>query len=354
MKYKLFGNTGLRVSELALGAMTLGDAWGWGADKKESKKIVDLYLDKGGNFIDSANFYTNGESENFLGEITKDKRKQVVLATKYTLAVDPENPNAAGNHRKNLHEALNDSLKRLQTDYIDVLWVHAEDMFTPLEETMRALDDVIRLGKVLYIGVSDFPAWKIARANTLAELKNQTPFAGIQVNYSLIERSTERELLPMAKNMGLAATIWSPLAGGTLTGKYLEKAKKEASEKRYDVAPFADLLKVNEERNIKIVEELVKLAKESGKPAHHLALNWLRNNKEYDNLIPIIGAKNTQQLKDNLKILDFDLSDDIMQKLNEISKIELGFPNDFLEGVTGTVYGEKFDDIKTSFGFRSN
>jgi len=346
LKYKLFGNTGLRVSELALGTMTFGDNWGWGADLSESQRVLGVFFERGGNFIDSANVYTDGQSEGFLGQLLKGKRQDTVVATKYSLSKNPKNPNAAGSHRKNLVESVNESLVRLKTDYIDVLWVHAEDVFTPIEETMRALDDIVRAGKVLYLGVSDFPAWKIAQANIMANLKDWTSFAGIQIQYNLIERTAERELLPMAKSLGLTTTVWSPLAGGALTGKYLEKLKTDKNASRYDVAPFADLLKVNDERNISIVQRLVDIAKEIEQPAHQIALNWLRNKQDQASIIPIIGAKSATQLQDNLSILDFDLPHDVISELDNISAIELGFPHDFLRGVKENIYGETFELIE--------
>src|ERR1700722_11730794 len=197
MKYRLLGKSGLRVSEASLGTMTFGEEWGWGSAKDESRKVYDAFRDAGGNFIDTANFYTNGTSESFLGEFMKDHRQSVVLATKYTNANPGTDPNAAGNHRKSMVQALEASLKRLKTDYIDLYWVHVWDQITPVEEVMRGLDDLVRQGKVLYVGISDAPAWWIAQANTLAHLRGWSPFVGLQIEYSLIERSVERELIPM-------------------------------------------------------------------------------------------------------------------------------------------------------------
>src|SRR3990172_6669221 len=214
MRYKLLGKTGLRVSELCLGTMTFGEEWGWGASKEESRKIFDAYVDAGGNFVDTANLYTGGTSEKFVGEFLKGRRERFVLATKYTLNMRPDDPNGGGNHRKSLVQSLDASLKRLGTDYIDLYWVHAWDGMTPLEETMRALDDVVRAGKVLYVGISDAPAWIVSRANTLAELKNWTPFAALQIQYNLADRTPERDLLPMAKALDIAVTPWGVLAGG--------------------------------------------------------------------------------------------------------------------------------------------
>src|SRR5271169_5613843 len=220
MRYRLLGNSGLRVSEAALGAMTFGEDWGWGSSKDEARKVYDAFREAGGNFIDTANIYTNGTSESFLGEFMKDHRQSVVLATKYSNAMPGTDPNAAGNHRKNMVQSVEASLRRLKTDYIDLYWLHIWDQMTPVEEVMRAFDDLVRQGKVLYIGVSDAPAWWIAQANTLAELRGWTQFIGLQIEYSLIERTVERELIPMAKAFNLGLVAWSPLAGGLLSGKY--------------------------------------------------------------------------------------------------------------------------------------
>src|SRR6202162_3279081 len=222
MKYRLLGNSGLRVSEAALGTMTFGEDWGCGASKDESRNVYDAFREAGGNFIDTANVYTNGTSETLLGEFMRGHRDKVVLATKYTNAAPGDDANAAGNHRKSMVQALEASLKRLKTDYIDLYWLHIWDQITPIEEVMRAFDDLVRQGKILYAGVSDMPAWVVAKANTLADLRGWTPFVGLQIEYSLIERTPERELLPMAADLGLGVTAWSPLAGGVLTGKQLE------------------------------------------------------------------------------------------------------------------------------------
>jgi aryl-alcohol dehydrogenase-like predicted oxidoreductase len=220
MKYRLLGKSGLRVSEAALGTMTFGEEWGWGAAKDEARKVYDTYREAGGNFIDTANVYTNGSSERFVGEFIKDHRQGIVLATKYSNAAPGNDPNAAGNHRKSMMQAVDASLSRLQTDYIDLYWVHIWDQMTPVEEVMRGLDDLVRQGKILYAGISDAPAWWIAQANTLAELRGWSRFAGLQIEYSLIQRTVERELVPMAKALDLGLTAWSPLANGVLTGKY--------------------------------------------------------------------------------------------------------------------------------------
>ncbi len=196
MKYRLLGNSGLRVSEISLGTMTFGEDWGWGAAKDESRKIYDAYREAGGNFIDTANIYTNGTSESLLGEFMTGHRESIVLATKYTNSFPTKDVNASGNQRKNMAQSVEASLKRLKTDYIDLYWVHIWDQLTPAEETMRALDDLVRQGKILYVGVSDAPAWWVAQANTLAHLRGWSPFIAMQIEYSLIERTVERELIP--------------------------------------------------------------------------------------------------------------------------------------------------------------
>jgi aryl-alcohol dehydrogenase-like predicted oxidoreductase len=220
MRYKLLGRTGLRVSELCLGAMTFGDDWGWGAPKEECARIVDAFGEAGGNFLDTANYYTGGTSERIVGELVASEREHWVLSTKYTLNMHPGDPNAGGTHRKCMVQALDASLRRLGTDYVDVYWVHIWDPHTPVEELMRALDDVVTAGKVLYVGISDTPAWIVSQAITLADLRGWTRFAGLQIPYSLVDRTVERELLPMARACELTVTAWGPLGGGLLTGRY--------------------------------------------------------------------------------------------------------------------------------------
>ena len=220
MRYKLFGASGLRVSELFLGAMTFGEQGGVGAPLPECRRILDAYADAGGNVIDTAINYRGGASEEILGELLDGRRDRFVLATKYTVSRDRDDPNAAGNHRKNLRLSLETSLRRLRTDYIDIYWVHMWDRHTPAEETMRALDDQVRAGKILYIGISDTPAWLAAQANTLAAWRGWTAFTGLQAPYSLLRRDIERELLPMAEALGITVAAWSPLADGILSGKF--------------------------------------------------------------------------------------------------------------------------------------
>jgi len=322
MNYKLLGKSGLRVSELCLGAMTFGEDWGWGANRDESRAIFDAFAAAGGNFIDTADGYTNGTSEKFVGEFVGGERERYVIATKFSFNSHPGDPNAGGNHRKHMTEALHGSLRRLGTDYVDLYWMHAWDELTPVEEVMRALDDLVRAGKVLYVGISDAPAWWVARANTLAELNGWTPFVGLQIEYNLIERTPERELLPMAEALGLTVTPWSPLASGWLTGKYAGKAKEA---RRLDQTPaFAK----RTERNTAIAATVVKVARAAGKTPAQVALNWLRARPD---TIPILGARTLSQFQDNLDCLKWSLKPKQLAQLDEVSHIDLGFPRDFLD-----------------------
>jgi len=345
MRYKLLGKSGLRVSELCLGTMTFGDDWGWGASNDESRAIYDAFLEAGGNFIDTANVYTNGTSEKLLGEFTRENRERLVLATKYTNAMPGSlDANASGNHRKSMMQSVEASLKRLKTDYIDLYWMHAWDAMTPVEEVMRGFDDLVRQGKVLYVGISDAPAWWIAKANTIADLRGWSPFVGLQIEYSLIERTPEHELLPMAKALGLTVTPWSPLAGGTLSGKYLDKQSDAAKEGRY-AAPEMQGFMADQTRSERIAREVVSVAKELGVSASQVALAWLRYRDQP--MIPIIGTRKLTQLQDNLASLNLNLPDEHLKRLNEASAIEPIFPNSFFanEFVRNVVYGGMRDSI---------
>ena len=322
MRYKLLGNSGLRVSELCLGTMTFGEDWGWGADKEESRAVFQAFAEAGGNFLDTANIYTNGTSETLVGEFVKGDREKWVIATKYSLNTRPGDVNACGNHRKNLFQAVEASLKRLGTDYIDLLWLHIWDSLTPMEEVMRAFDDLVRMGKVLYIGISDSPAWIVSQANTLATLRGWTPFIGLQIEYSLKERTPERELLPMAKALNIGVTAWSPLGGGVLTGKYNQPNPVDGRLSMTD-QPFQIL-----DRDLKIAETVLEIAREIGKSPAQVALNWLRNRPNA--VIPIIGARKLSQLQDNLACVDFNLTGEQLQRLDNISAISLGFPHELL------------------------
>ena len=376
MKYHLLGKSGLRVSELCLGAMTFGEEWGWGASKEESHKIFNAYVDAGGNFIDTANNYTGGTSEKYVGEFISGDRDRFVLATKYTSNTRRGDPNAGGNHRKNIAQSLEASLKRLNTDYIDLYWVHAWDPLTPIEETVRALDDMVRAGKILYIGISDAPAWIVSQANTLANLRGWTEFAGIQIEYSLIERTPERELLPMAGALDIGVTAWSPLGGGVLTGKYNKNGKEEQQQRQQQdtaITSSSSSMVVTQEgnsrlevqnnlanrflkdRNISIAQEVSKIAKKIGHSAAQVALNWIRQQNIMapawkNEIIPIIGARKEYQIRDNIACLEFELTNEQMKILNEVSQIELGFPLDFLnsEMVRDIIYGGTYSLINNN------
>jgi aryl-alcohol dehydrogenase-like predicted oxidoreductase len=325
MNYRLFGKSGLRVSEISLGTMTFGEDWGWGSSKDEARKIYDAYRAAGGNFIDTANLYTNGTSETFVGEFMRDHRNSVVLATKYTNAAPSDDANASGNHRKSMVQAVEASLRRLKTDYIDLYWLHVWDQMTPVEEVMRAFDDLVSQGKVLYIGVSDAPAWWIAQANTLAELRGWTQFIGLQIEYSLVERTVERELIPMAKAFNLGLVAWSPLAGGLLSGKYHSGNEKDA---RY-TTDMGKSFRRDGERPDRIVAALQKVSKEVGRSPAQVALAWLQHRDIP--VIPIIGARRIPQLQDNLASLELRLTAEQLSALNDASAIEMGFPHDFFE-----------------------
>jgi aryl-alcohol dehydrogenase-like predicted oxidoreductase len=327
MKYRLLGNSGLRVSQVALGTMTFGEEWGWGSAKEEARRVYEAFREAGGNFIDTANLYTNGASESFLGEFIKGHRESVVMATKYSNAAPGTDPNAAGNQRKNLVQSLEASLKRLQTDYIDLYWVHIWDGLTPVEEVMRGLDDLVRAGKVLHVGISDGPAWWIAQANTLAQLRGWSPFIGIQIEYSLIERTVERELIPMAKALNVGVTAWSPLAGGVLTGKYHGhgSADKKGEPGRMNDEMMKDFLP-EQERAARVVGAVKTVADEVGCSLAQVALAWLGTRSVP--VIPIIGARKLAQLQENLASFDLTLSSDQVRALDDASAIELGFPYD--------------------------
>lgn len=347
MKYKLLGHSGLRVSEICLGAMTFGDEWkDWGlaAPKEECRKIFDAFAEKDGNFIDTANNYNGGASEKYVGEFIASDRAHFVLATKYVSNMRRGDPNASGSHRKNLVQALEASLKRLGTDYIDLYWVHVWDFFTPIEEVMRALDDMVRAGKILYVGVSDAPAWVVSRANTMAELKAWTPFVGLQVEYSLVQRTPERELLPMASALDIGVTAWSPLGGGVLTGKYANGSKSSDPKRMSGESEFDKILL--SERNLRIALDVKKIADELGRAPSQVAVNWVRQRPGV--VIPIIGARKTAQIKENMACLDFELAPAQIERLNAVSKIDMGFPHDFMNTATvqEVVYGGTLASIQ--------
>jgi len=336
MRYKLLGRSGLRVSELALGTMTFGEEWGWGASWETSRRLFDIYAEAGGNFIDTANRYTEGTSERMVGEFIARDREHFVLATKYTLFTRKGDPNAAGNHRKNMRASLEASLRRLGTDYVDLYWVHAWDFLTPVEEVVRSLDDFVRAGKVLYVGISDTPAWIVSQAVTLADLRGWSRFVGLQVQYSLLERSVERDLLPMATALDLGVTAWGALASGILTGKYNRDAAAAGRASRRGAVS---------EKKLAVAQVVVDTATELGCTASQVAHAWLRDRS--DRIIPILGAITEEQLRDNLGCLDVRLSGEQFKRLDDASRIELGFPHDFLASspIQELVFGGIRDQI---------
>ena len=327
MRYTTFGRTGLRVSELVLGAMTFGEQGGVGAPIEECRRIFDAYAEAGGNAVDTAINYRGGASEEILGELLAGRRDRFVVATKYTVTRDPADPNGGGNHRKNLRLSLETSLRRLRTDHVDVYWVHIWDRHTPTDETMRALDDAVTAGKVLYIGVSDTPAWVVSRANTLAEWRGWTPFAGLQVPYSLVNREAERELLPMAEAYGLTVTAWSPLGGGVLSGKYNADPTEQLTRLGRDTIS---------ERDLGVARVVREIASELGVTPAQLALAWIR---QRDNVLPIIGARTVDQLRDNLGCTSVTLPPALVPRLEAATQFSLGFPADFIAQTRPWVLG---------------
>ncbi|MGP3955103.1 aldo/keto reductase [Nonomuraea sp. 3N208] len=329
--YRLLGRSGLRVSPLALGTMTFGTDWGWGSDKDESRRIFDTYLDRGGNFVDTASQYTEGTAETLVGEFASGRREQVVIATKYTMARRQGDPNSGGNHRKSMVQSVEASLRRLNTDYIDLLYLHAWDFTTPAEEILRAMDDLVRMGKVLYVGISDTPAWQVSRMQAIAELRGWAPLIALQIEYSLAQRTVERDLIPMAREMGLGVIPWSPLASGVLTGKYTRAdldagaGTADPAGTRKNVAAANGALT---ERALDIADVVKQVAAELAVKPSQVALAWTTLDTAVT--APIVGARTLAQLEDNLGALDVTFSESQLAALDEASRIELGFPHDFL------------------------
>ncbi len=329
--YRLLGRSGLRVSPLSLGAMTFGTDWGWGADEAEARRMFDLYLDRGGNFIDTANQYTSGTSERLVGAFAQGRRDRIVIATKYTLAARADDPNSGGNHRRSMVRSVEDSLRRLDTDYIDLLYLHAWDFTTPVEEVLRGMDDLVRAGKVVYAGISDTPAWQVARMQAIADLRGWSPLIALQIPYNLIERTVERELIPMAREMGLGVIPWSPLASGVLAGKYTAAdldhggGTAEAVGTRKNVAAANGGLTA---QGLAIAEVVKAVAAETGHTPSQVALAWTLLNPAVTS--PIVGARTAGQLQDNLGALDVVLSSEQRARLDAAGPVELGFPHDFL------------------------
>lgn len=328
--YRLLGRSGLRVSPLSLGTMTFA-VDGWGSTDEEAARMVDLYLDRGGNFIDTANFYGGmGGSERLLGKLLEGRRERVVLSTKYTLTTQPGNPNASGNSRRNMVRSVEDSLRRMGTDYIDLYYLHMWDYRTPIDEILRAFDDLVRAGKILYIGLSDTPAWQASRMQMMAELRGWSQFCALQISYSLIERTVERELVPMAHETGMGVCPWSPLGGGVLSGKYSE------ADLAAEAGPMTSRRAINvatgrlSPASLAIARVVGEVAAELGRTSPQVALAWLLRNPAVAS--PVLGARTPAQLEDNLAALEIVLSDDQCRRLDAVSAVPLGFPHDMLTG----------------------
>ncbi len=320
--YITLGHSGLRVSPFCLGAMTFGEDLGWGSSAEESQQIIDRFIERGGNFIDTANFYTKSHSEKIIGDHVgrhSARRERLVIATKFSGNLYPGDPNGGGSGRKSIIAACENSLRRLQTDYIDLYWLHNWDVHTPIEETMAALEDLVRAGKVRYLGVSDTPAWKIAQANVLAQFRGWSAFIGLQIEYSLLERTVEQELVPMARELGLGITPWSPLKSGVLSGKY---TRQNAGQLKSDRGFIADTY-LND-KTYAILDELGSIAKTHDSTIARIALAWVQAQPGVTSTI--IGARRLAQLEDNLKALEIKLSAEELGRLDALTKPKLGFP----------------------------
>ncbi|MEV8205622.1 aldo/keto reductase [Streptomyces sp. NPDC079189] len=343
MRYTTFGHrTGLRVSEYALGTANFGTGWGAGAEPDEARRIFDRFAEAGGTFLDTADTYQFGESEQLTGKFVSADRDHFVLATKFTLGAAPQpGISTTGNSRKNMVTSVEASLKRLGTDYIDLLWVHFPDQLTPMEEILRGLDDLVSAGKIHHAALSNFPAWRVSRAATLADLKNWAPIVGIQHEYSLVERTADRELLPMAESLGLGAALWSPLGGGLLTGKY-----RGSTEGR-----LTDLGAVihteSTDQKTAVVDAVLAIAEETGAPPAQVAVAWVRERaaRSATPLIPIIGPRNLTQLDSYLDALAVQLTPEQFARLSEISAVPLGVPHEAIAGSLGGLQGGDADRV---------
>jgi aryl-alcohol dehydrogenase-like predicted oxidoreductase len=348
LRYKLLGQSGLRVSEICLGTMTFGDDFGWGASKEVCRSMFEHFADLGGNFIDTAPGYTSGSSEKILGELIASERARYVVGTKYTTSMARPNaprgkdPNAGGNHRKNLVESLEGSLRRLNTDYIDVYWVHMWDQVTPVDEVMRALDDVVRAGKVLHVGISNTPAWWIARANTIAEFRGWSRFIAMEIEYSLAERTSEQELLPLSRAMDIGVVAWGPLGGGVLTGKYNADVTQDGPRRLDAMKGAVD--KLGKSR-LRAAEAVRDVAAEAGVSPARVALAWILAKR---GVIPIIGARTMEQYLDNMQALECKLTEEQLAKLDQATRPHIGYPQGFLQQSVGrSIFNGTIDRLDT-------
>lgn len=327
-QYFTLGHSGLRVSRLALGTMTFGTDWGWGSDKSTAREIFNAYIDRGGNLIDTADLYTNGISEQWVGEFVRERelRDRVVITTKFSFNADPTNPNSGGNGRKNLLRAVEGSLKRLNTDFIDLYLLHAWDMLTPVEEVMRTFDDLVRSGKVRHVGLSNTPAWYASRAQAIAQLRGLEPLSALQLEYSLVERSIENEFVPLGQQHGMGVMAWSPLGSGVLSGKYKPSQSGAAGEGRLQTLRDSNNPAFNKltERNFAIVAELERVAREVGRSMAQVALNWVAGRPGVATVL--VGATRKAQLDDNLTALDFELPAALRARLDAVSAPAVATP----------------------------
>jgi aryl-alcohol dehydrogenase-like predicted oxidoreductase len=340
--YYTLGKSGLRVSRLALGTMTFGTEWGWGADEDSARKLFNTYIDAGGNFIDTADLYTGGTSETWVGKFIAERnlRDRAIVTTKFTFNAEAGNPNAGGNGRKNILRAVEGSLKRLGTDYIDLYLLHAWDGITPVEEVMRTMDDLVRSGKVRYVGLSDIPAWYAARAQTLAECRGYEPLATMQLEYSLVERNIEREFVALGGELGMGIMVWSPLASGLLSGKYQPSAEGNLGQGRLELLKDSSnpAFQKFTDRNWQIVAELEKVSQELGRSMAQVAINWTVHRAGIASVI--IGATKLSQLEDNLKALEFEIPAALLDRLDRVSKLDAQFPYFFFaEELQGMIHG---------------
>jgi aryl-alcohol dehydrogenase-like predicted oxidoreductase len=334
-QYATLGRSGLRVSPLCLGAMTFGEDLGWGTSAEESQQIIDRFVALGGNFIDTANFYTRSHSEKIIGDYLgrhSARRDRLVIATKFSGNLYPGDPNGGGSGRKSLINACENSLRRLQTDYIDLYWLHMWDANTPIEETMAALDDLVRAGKVRYLGVSDTPAWKIVEANLIARFRGWSAFVGLQIEYSLLERTVEQDLVPMASEFGLGITPWSPLRSGVLSGKY---TRRNSGQHKADRGALVEAF-LNE-KTYAVVDELEIIAKAHETTVASVALAWVHAQPAVTSII--IGARRLSQLDDNVGAVDVNLTADELAQLNAVTEPAFGFPQGVLTRVPSIING---------------
>lgn len=338
MQYKLLGRSGLRVSELCLGTMTFGEDWGWGASKEDSRRIFELFAEAGGNFIDTASNYTNGTSERYVGEFVAQERDSFVIATKYTLRRPGSNPkdlNAGGNQRKNMMRTVEASLKRLNTDYIDLLYLHVWDFTTPVEEVLRGLYDLVSSGKILYTGISDTPAWIASRAQAIAELRGWSRFIAYQGEYNMLERGIERDVLPMTRAVGMSVLAFSLLAGGVLSGKFNQPSAPQEHTRARQAS----------EQEKTAAQAVLQIASEIGCSASQVAINWVR--QQSDHIIPVLGARRIAQIEDNLGVLGFALNDEHLARLSAVNPPAAEFPHSFWNDFVrrNLIFGEQVDHL---------